>query len=103
MMATHKEFEVNEVGVFNPKLTPTDKLQVGDVGYLTASIKNVADSHVGDTITLSNNPASEALPGYRQMNPMVFCGLYPIDPIKFNNLCEELERLELYVSSFRFE
>lgn len=103
MMATGKEFEVNEVGVFNPKLTPTDKLEVGDVGYLTASIKNVGDSHVGDTITLAQNPAAEPLPGYRQMNPMVFCGLYPIDPNKYNDLREALERLELNDSALQYE
>ncbi|GAA4073882.1 translation elongation factor 4 [Amphibacillus indicireducens] len=103
MMATGKEFEVNEVGVFNPKLTPTDKLQVGDVGYLTASIKNVSDSHVGDTITLANNPATEPLPGYRKLNPMVFCGLYPIDPSKYNDLREALERLELNDSALQYE
>lgn len=103
MMATGKEFEVNEVGVFNPKLVPLDKLEVGDVGYLTASIKNVGDSHVGDTITLANNPATEPLPGYRKLNPMVFCGLYPIDPNKYNDLREALERLELNDSSLQYE
>lgn len=103
MMATGKEFEVNEVGVFNPKMVPLDKLEVGDVGYLTASIKNVGDSHVGDTITLANNPAVKPLPGYRKLNPMVFCGLYPIDPNKYNDLREALERLELNDSSLQYE
>ncbi|WP_157065120.1 translation elongation factor 4 [Amphibacillus sediminis] len=103
MMATGKEFEVNEVGVFNPKPVPLQELQVGDVGYLTASIKNVGDSRVGDTITLANNPASEALPGYRKLNPMVFCGLYPIDASKYNDLREALERLELNDSSLQYE
>ncbi|WP_440895897.1 translation elongation factor 4 [Amphibacillus sp. Q70] len=103
MMANGKEFEVNEVGVFNPKMVPLDKLEVGDVGYLTASIKNVGDSHVGDTITLVNNPATEPLPGYRKLNPMVFCGLYPIDPNKYNDLREALERLELNDSSLQYE
>ena len=72
MMATGKEFEVNEVGVFTPKAVPRDELTVGDVGFLTASIKNVSDTRVGDTITSSRNPASEALPGYRKLNPMVY-------------------------------
>lgn len=103
MMATGKEFEVNEVGVFKPKPTPVDSLQVGDVGYLTASIKNVADTHVGDTITHVENPASEPLPGYRKLNPMVFCGLYPIDTNDYNDLREALERLELNDSALQYE
>ncbi|SEO32484.1 GTP-binding protein LepA [Amphibacillus marinus] len=103
MMATGKEFEVNEVGVFNPKPVPLQKLQVGDVGYLTASIKNVGDSRVGDTITLANNAATEPLPGYRKLNPMVFCGLYPIDASKYNDLREALERLELNDSALQYE
>lgn len=103
MMATGKEFEVNEVGVFNPKPVVLDELNVGDVGYITASIKNVSDSRVGDTITLANNPAQEALPGYRRLNPMVFCGLYPIDANKYNDLREALERLELNDSSLQYE
>ncbi|WP_425450530.1 translation elongation factor 4 [Streptohalobacillus salinus] len=103
MMATGKEFEVNEIGVFSPKPIKLDKLEVGDVGYLTASIKNVGDARVGDTITLANNPASEALPGYRRLNPMVFCGLYPIDANKYNDLREALERLELNDSALQYE
>ncbi|TXL68025.1 elongation factor 4 [Cerasibacillus terrae] len=103
MMATGKEFEVNEVGVFKPKPTIVDSLQVGDVGYLTASIKNVADTHVGDTITHVENPASEPLPGYRKLNPMVFCGLYPIDTNDYNDLREALERLELNDSALQYE
>ncbi|PWU68469.1 translation elongation factor 4 [Gracilibacillus dipsosauri] len=103
MMATGKEFEVNEVGVFNPKPIKQDKLTVGDVGYLTASIKNVGDTRVGDTITHANRPAEEALPGYRKLNPMVFCGLYPVDADKYNDLREALERLELNDSSLQYE
>jgi len=103
MMATGKEFEVNELGVFTPKPVKLDKLEVGDVGYLTAAIKNVSDSRVGDTITLSKNPASEPLPGYRKLNPMVFCGLYPVDANKYNDLREALERLELNDSSLQYE
>ncbi len=103
MMATGKEFEVNEVGVFTPKAVPRDELTVGDVGFLAASIKNVSDTRVGDTITSSRNPASEALPGYRKLNPMVFCGLYPIDSKDYNDLREALEKLQLNDSSLQFE
>ncbi|RCW65316.1 translation elongation factor 4 [Saliterribacillus persicus] len=103
MMATGKEFEVNEVGVFNPKPLPKKSLHVGDVGYLTASIKNVGDTRVGDTVTLANRPTKEALPGYRKLNPMVFCGLYPVDADKYNDLREALERLELNDSSLQYE
>ncbi|GIO27598.1 translation elongation factor 4 [Ornithinibacillus bavariensis] len=103
MMATGKEFEVNEVGVFTPKALPLKELSVGDVGYLTASIKNVSDTHVGDTITLSTNPADEPLPGYRRLNPMVYCGLYPVDSNKYNDLREALERLELNDSALQYE
>ncbi|MFS0561773.1 translation elongation factor 4 [Terribacillus sp. 179-K 1B1 HS] len=103
MMATGKEFEVNEVGVFNPAPVQKDELVVGDVGYLTASIKNVSDTRVGDTITLANNPASEPLPGYRRLNPMVYCGLFPVDASNYNDLREALERLELNDSSLQYE
>ncbi|GKU81330.1 translation elongation factor 4 [Niallia sp. NCCP-28] len=103
MMATGKEFEVIEVGVFTPKSTPTKELSVGDVGYLTAAIKNVGDTRVGDTITNAKNGATEALPGYRKLNPMVYCGLYPIDSAKFNDLREALEKLELNDSALQFE
>ncbi|WP_033881046.1 translation elongation factor 4, partial [Bacillus subtilis] len=103
MMATGKEFEVTEVGVFTPKATPTNELTVGDVGFLTASIKNVGDTRVGDTITSAANPAEEALPGYRKLNPMVYCGLYPIDTAKYNDLREALEKLELNDSSLQYE
>jgi GTP-binding protein LepA len=103
MMATGKEFEVNEVGVFTPKVELRDELTVGDVGFLTASIKNVGDTHVGDTITNAKNGASEPLPGYRKMNPMVYCGLYPIDNSKFNDLREALEKLQLNDAALQFE
>ncbi|WP_269412150.1 translation elongation factor 4 [Lentibacillus daqui] len=103
MMATGKEFEVNEVGVFTPKPVPQTELRVGDVGYLTASIKQVGDSRVGDTITLADNPADTPLSGYRKLNPMVFCGLYPVDSNKYNDLREALERLELNDSSLQYE
>ncbi|WP_027955343.1 translation elongation factor 4 [Halobacillus kuroshimensis] len=103
MMATGKEFEVNELGVFRPTPTQKKELTVGDVGYLTASIKNIGDSRVGDTITLASNPAAEPLPGYKRMNPMVFCGMYPVDASKYNDLRDALERLELNDSSLQFE
>lgn len=103
MMSNGKEFEVTEVGVFSPKATPRDELLVGDVGYLTAAIKNVGDTRVGDTITLANNPREEAPDGYRKLNPMVYCGLYPIDSSKYNDLRDALEKLELNDSALQFE
>lgn len=103
MMATGKEFEVTEVGVFNPKPVLVDELSAGSVGFLTAAIKNVGDTRVGDTITNAKNGTTEALPGYRKLNPMVYCGLYPIDTAKFNDLREALEKLELNDSALQFE
>ncbi len=103
MMQTEKEYEVTELGVFNPSPVSKDQLTVGDVGYLTASIKNVGDTRVGDTITLAENPAAEPLPGYRKLNPMVFCGLYPVDAGDYNDLREALERLELNDASLQYE
>ncbi|ARC31483.1 MULTISPECIES: elongation factor 4 [Bacillus cereus group] len=103
MMATGKEFEVTEVGVFTPKTTQRDELTVGDVGFLAASIKNVGDTRVGDTITHAKRLAAEALPGYRKLNPMVFCGLYPIDSARYNDLRDALEKLELNDSALEFE
>ncbi|CAI8774517.1 MULTISPECIES: elongation factor 4 [Bacillus] len=103
MMATGKEFEVTEVGVFTPKTTQREELAVGDVGFLAASIKNVGDTRVGDTITHAKRPAAEPLPGYRKLNPMVFCGLYPIDSARYNDLRDALEKLELNDSALEFE
>ncbi|HGH7173769.1 TPA: elongation factor 4 [Bacillus wiedmannii] len=103
MMATGKEFEVTEVGVFTPKTTQRDELTVGDVGFLAASIKNVGDTRVGDTITHAKRPAAEPLKGYRKLNPMVFCGLYPIDSARYNDLRDALEKLELNDSALEFE
>lgn len=103
MMATGAEFEVTEVGVFTPKATLREELSVGDVGFLTAAIKNVGDTRVGDTITNAKNGATEPLPGYRKLNPMVYCGLYPIDTAKFNDLREALEKLQLNDSALQFE
>lgn len=103
MMATGKEFEVTEVGINTPKQLPVDELTVGDVGYIIASIKNVDDSRVGDTITLVSRPASEPLQGYKKMNPMVYCGLFPIDNKNYNDLREALEKLQLNDASLEFE
>ncbi|HGN7093256.1 TPA: translation elongation factor 4 [Staphylococcus aureus] len=103
MMATGKEFEVTEVGINTPKQLPVDELTVGDVGYIIASIKNVDDSRVGDTITLASRPAPEPLQGYKKMNPMVYCGLFPIDNKNYNDLREALEKLQLNDASLEFE
>ena len=103
MMSSGKEFEVVETGVFTPKSTQRSELTVGDVGFLTASMKTVGDSSVGDTITLASNPATEILPGYRKMNPMVFCGLYPIDTSKYVDLRDALEKLQLNDAALEFE
>nr|HPJ00931.1 translation elongation factor 4 [Enterococcus sp.] len=103
MMSNGKTFDVTEVGIFSPKSIQRDYLMVGDVGYVTAAIKTVQDTRVGDTITLANNPATEALEGYRQMNPMVYCGLYPIDTSRYNDLREALEKLQLNDAALQFE
>ncbi|OJG19786.1 GTP-binding protein LepA [Enterococcus canis] len=103
LMSNGKTFEVTEVGVFSPKAIARDFLMVGDVGYITASIKTVQDTRVGDTVTLASNPATEALPGYRKMNPMVYCGLYPIDTSRYNDLREALEKLQLNDAALQFE
>lgn len=103
MMATGAEYEVVEVGVHTPHEKIVDQLSVGDVGFVTASIKDVKTVRVGDTITAVENPAEEPLPGYRKLNPMVFCGLYPIDAARYNDLRDALEKLVLNDSSLQFE
>lgn len=103
LMSNGKTFDVTEVGVFSPKAVKRDYLMVGDVGYITASIKSVQDTRVGDTVTLADNPAEGALDGYRKMNPMVFCGLYPIDTSRYNDLREALEKLQLNDAALQFE
>ena len=103
MMSTGKEFEVTEVGVHTPKEVNKEKLTVGEVGFLTASIKNVKDTRVGDTITLAENGATDPLPGYRKLNPMVFCGLYPVNSDDYNQLKDALERLELNDAALQYE
>ncbi|BFH61396.1 translation elongation factor 4 [Paenibacillus azoreducens] len=103
MMATGKTFEVIEVGAFKPRMTIVDELKVGDVGFIVAGIKHVGDTRVGDTVTDAKNPTPEPLPGYRKINPMVYCGLYPIETSEYNDLREALEKLQLNDASLSFE
>ncbi|MBU7319825.1 translation elongation factor 4 [Paenibacillus sp. SM 69] len=102
-MATDKTFEVIEVGAFKPRMGSVPSLEVGDVGFIVAGIKNVGDTRVGDTVTDAKNPTLEPLPGYRKINPMVFCGLYPIETSDYNDLREALEKLQLNDASLSFE
>lgn len=102
-MATGATYLVTELGVRTPKEVKKDSLSVGEVGWIAASIKSVKDVHVGDTITLTSNPASSPLPGYRKLNPMVYCGLYPIDSARYNDLRDALEKLQLNDSALHFE
>ncbi|MBQ5431051.1 MAG: translation elongation factor 4 [Lachnospiraceae bacterium] len=104
MMATGASFDVVEVGYFGAgQFLPCDELTAGMVGYMTASIKNVRDTRVGDTITLGNNPCKEPLPGYKKVNPMVYCGLYPADGAKYPDLRDALEKLQLNDAALQFE
>jgi len=103
MMATDKKVEVTEVGVFRPSLTNVDVLGPGHVGFLAGSVKNVKDIRVGDTITDADNPILKALPGYRKINPMVYCGLYPVDSAEYDTLRDALEKLQLNDASLIFE
>ncbi len=104
MMAGRCEFDVTEVGAFTPTgYLPTDELSAGDVGYIAASIKDIADIHVGDTITLAQNPAATPLPGYKPVLPMVFCGIYPADGAEYETLKDALERLRLNDASLSFD
>lgn len=102
-MNSKTEYEVTEVGVNSPKPLKRDLLMAGDVGYLTASIKDIQDTRVGDTVTLADRPAAKALAGYREMNPMVYSGLYPTDNAKYNDLREALEKLQLNDAALEFE
>ncbi len=103
-MATGKEFDVVETGYLLPNGTlPSDKIEAGEVGYIAASIKNVRDTRVGDTVTTVENAAKEPLPGYRKVNPMVYCGIYPADGAKYGDLREALEKLQLNDASLLFE
>ncbi|MCF8563322.1 translation elongation factor 4 [Alicyclobacillus tolerans] len=103
MMATGAEFEVTEVGAFRPRMAAVDELASGDVGYFAASIKNVRDTRVGDTVTGAERRAAQALPGYRKVNPMVFCGLYPVDSNEYHDLRDALEKLSLNDAALTFE
>jgi GTP-binding protein LepA len=104
MMHTKKTFTVTEIGTMRPgSLLPMGKLMAGDVGYICASIKNMRDTHVGDTITLADNPAKEPLPGYKKAVPMVFCGIYPADGSKYGDLRDALEKLQLNDAALLFE
>ena len=103
LMSTGAEYDVVEVGVKTPKEVRRDYLEAGEVGWISASIKAVKDVHVGDTVTNANNPCSEALPGYREMVPMVYSGIYPIDNAKYNDLKDALEKLKLNDDSIVFE
>ncbi len=102
-MATGATYLVTELGVRTPKEVKKDRLDCGEVGWIAASIKSVKDVHVGDTITLSTDPAIEPLPGYRILNSMVFCGLYPVDANRYNDLREALEKLQLNDASLKYE
>ncbi|MDK8501716.1 translation elongation factor 4 [Aerococcus sp. UMB1112A] len=103
LMSNGKEFDVTELGIMSPQPIPRDYLMAGDVGYLAASIKTIQDTQVGDTVTLAANPAAEPLPGYREMQPMVYCGLYPVDSSEYVDLREALEKLHLNDASLEFE
>ena len=102
-MATGAEYEVLECGIRTPKEIKKDRLVCGEVGWIAASIKNIQDVRVGDTITLKDNPAIEPLAGYRELNPMVYCGLYPVETNRYNDLREALEKLQLNDASLQFE
>lgn len=103
MMHDKKDFDVTELGIFTPNLVPVQELPCGSVGCIAASIKNVADCHVGDTVTLATNPASEPLPGYRKAVSMVYCGLYPTDSKDYENLRDALEKLQLNDAALEYE
>ena len=103
MMHDNKDFDVTELGIFTPNLVPVQELPCGSVGCIAASIKNVADCHVGDTVTLADNPAPEPLPGYRKAVSMVYCGLYPTDSKAYENLRDALEKLQLNDAALEYE
>ncbi len=103
LMASNKYYELDEIGIMAPDEKEVDYLHAGEVGYLSASIKSVADARVGDTITLFNSPAKEALPGYKEANPMVFCGLFPTDADQYPDLRESLQKLQLSDAALKYE
>jgi GTP-binding protein LepA len=103
MMSSGKTFEVTDVGIYTPALQPVESLAAGEVGFIAASIKNVKDTRVGDTITEEDRPASEPLPGYKKATPMVYCGLYPIETNQYEDLRDALEKLQLNDASLLYE
>jgi GTP-binding protein LepA len=103
MMNTKKKYEVTEVGVYSPGPIPVDMLMAGEVGYICASIKQVADARVGDTITMAADPTPTALPGYKKVQPMVYCGIYPAEGEKYENVKDALEKLQVNDAAFHFE
>src|SRR5688500_15271328 len=103
MMGTNASYEVDRTGVFTPKLTPVDELGPGEIGFLTASIKEVADTRVGDTLTNARKPTAEPLPGFKPAIPVVFCGLFPVDAAQFEDLRAAMGKLRLNDASFSFE
>ncbi len=103
LMSSKKKYEVTEVGVFSPGHTPVKQLRAGEVGYICASIKQVADARVGDTITLESNPTEKAFPGYKKMQSMVYCGIYPAEGEKYESVKDALEKLQVNDAAFLFE
>jgi len=103
MMSTSRTFEVQEVGIFHPHITPVDKLNQGEVGYIIANIKEAAEVRIGDTVTDAKKPASEPLPGYKEIQPMIFSGLYPVDGAEYDRLKDALEKLRLNDASFSYQ
>lgn len=103
LMSTNRSYEVSQVGIFTPKMTPVEELTAGEVGWVAAGIKQISDTKIGDTVTEDKMPASEPLPGFKEVKPMVFCGLYPASTSQFEMLRDALEKLRLNDSSFSFE
>jgi GTP-binding protein LepA len=103
LMATAQDYEVDDLGVFSPKATPVDELGVGEVGFIVANIKRVSDAKIGDTVTESGRPTAEPFPGFKELKPMVFAGLYPVEGHKYTELREALEKLRLNDASFFYE
>ena len=103
MMGTDAKYQVERVGVLTPKMVTVDSLGPGEIGFITASIKEVADTRVGDTITEDKRPTAQALPGFKPAQPVVFCGLFPVDAAQFEDLREAMARLRLNDASFSFE
>ena len=102
-MAAGQEYEIEEVGAFTPKATPLDELGVGEVGFITAGIKKVSDAKLGDTITEAARPTTEPFPGFKELKPMVFAGLYPVEGHEYPELRDALEKLRLNDASFFYE